>query len=44
MRRALQTCYEVFKDHPNFENIKIMVDPGLREDFDTIKGITGDTH
>jgi len=31
MRRALQTCYYVFKDHPNWDNIKFIVEPNIIE-------------
>lgn len=31
MVRALQTAFLLFKDHPNFANIKVIIDPDLRE-------------
>ncbi|CAI2370760.1 unnamed protein product [Moneuplotes crassus] len=31
MRRAMMTAYYVYKDHPNFENIKFIMLPCLRE-------------
>ena len=31
MQRTLQTAYQVFKDHPNFENIKFVLVPDLKE-------------
>ena len=33
MRRALETCYYVFKDHPNVKagKIKLIITPDLRE-------------
>ena len=31
MRRALQTAYWIFKDHPNFEKMRFKVHPLLRE-------------
>lgn len=33
MRRALETAYNVFKDHPNFANLTFIVDPDLREEL-----------
>ena len=29
--RALETAYLIFKDHPNFENVIVVLDPDLRE-------------
>jgi len=31
LRRALQTAYLLFKDHPNFNNIEVIIDPNIRE-------------
>ena len=31
LKRALETAYLIFKDHLNFKNIKVIVDPNLRE-------------
>ena len=31
MKRALQTAFEVFKVHPNFQKIKFIVVPDLKE-------------
>ena len=36
LRRALQTAYLVFKDHPNFHIIKFIVHPMLRENMHTV--------
>ena len=36
LRRALQTAYLVFKDHPNFKNIKFIMHPDLREVAHTV--------
>ena len=44
MRRALDTAYHMFKKHPNFHKIKVLVDPNLMEEFDSVKGIPGDTY
>lgn len=35
LRRALETAYHTFKNHPNFENIKFVLVPNLREGLDT---------
>ena len=35
LRRALETAYHIFKNHPNFENIKFIMLPNLREALDT---------
>ena len=35
LRRALQTAYHTFKNHPNFENIQFILVPKLREAIDT---------
>ena len=35
LRRAIETAYYVFKTHPNFENIKFILLPKLREALDT---------
>lgn len=37
--RAIETAYEVFKEHPNFENIKFILLPKLREALDTTSDI-----
>lgn len=37
LRRAVETAYLVYKDHPNFENIKFIILPSMRE----ILGING---
>ena len=31
MDRTCQTAYQVFKEHPNFENIKFVLVPDLKE-------------
>lgn len=31
LRRALQTAFHLFKNHPNRSNISIILDPDLRE-------------
>lgn len=31
LRRALETAYFMFKDHPNFKTIKFVVHPHIRE-------------
>ena len=31
LRRAIETAYHMFKDHPNFEKIKFKIKPYLRE-------------
>ena len=36
LRRALQTSYLLFKDHPNFKNIKFVIHPDLREIVHTV--------
>ena len=33
LRRTLQTAYHLFKDHPNFNNIKVVINPDVRETF-----------
>lgn len=35
LRRAMETAYHVFKNHPSFDNIKFIVVPKLREAVDT---------
>ena len=39
----METAYLIFKDHKNFQNIKVLVVPNLREECDSLKGIPGDT-
>lgn len=36
MRRALQTAYLLFRDHPNFARIKFVAHPLLRENMHTV--------
>ena len=31
LMRAMETAYLTFKDHPNFENVEVVIDPDLRE-------------
>jgi hypothetical protein len=31
LRRTMETAYYVFKDHPNFKKMKIVVEPIIRE-------------
>ena len=35
-KRALETAYHTFKDHPNFKNIAVVVNPDVREHFHAI--------
>jgi broad specificity phosphatase PhoE len=39
LRRAMQTTYYTFKEHPNLENIKFVVVPGCREFMNLASGI-----
>lgn len=39
MRRAIQTAYYTFKDHPNLENIKFIVVPAWREFMNYASGV-----
>ena len=32
-RRALQTTFLLFKNHPNFKNIEVILDPDLRDEL-----------
>ena len=34
LMRAMQTAYLTFKDHPNFQNVQVILHPDLREKFD----------
>ena len=34
MRRAVQTAYLLFKDSPGFDDIRVVLDPDLREGLD----------
>jgi phosphohistidine phosphatase SixA len=36
LRRALETAYLLFKDHSEFNNIKFIVHPMLRENTHTV--------
>jgi hypothetical protein len=36
LRRALQTAYLLFKDHPYFRSIRFVVNPDLREVMHTV--------
>ena len=38
--RALQTAYLTFKDHPDFENIKFVVVPSMRESINISSDLT----
>ena len=40
LRRALQTAYLLFKDHPNFKDIEVIMDPNIRESFGCACDIT----
>ena len=31
LRRTMETAYYVFKDHPNFKGMKVVVEPLIRE-------------
>ena len=31
LRRTMETAYYVFKDHPNFKKMKVVVEPIIRE-------------
>jgi hypothetical protein len=42
LRRALETAYYMFKDHPNFENIKFIVHPMMRENIMTTGDLPSD--
>ena len=42
LRRALQTAHLLFKDHPNFSEIKFIVHPMLRENMHTVCDIPED--
>ena len=39
LRRALQSAYFVFKDHPNFKNVKVILVPDLRESLQCTEDI-----
>jgi hypothetical protein len=39
MKRVLETTYHVFKDHPDFETIKFVILPKLREQMNHSSGI-----
>jgi hypothetical protein len=39
LRRALQTTYHVYKSHPDFEKIKFIILPSLREGLNTSSDI-----
>ena len=39
LRRALETTYHLFHDHPNRKNIRIILDPDLREKLRSPAGI-----
>jgi len=39
LRRTLETAYHIFKNHENFENIKFIVVPSLRESLNTVSDI-----
>ncbi|CAI2375252.1 unnamed protein product [Moneuplotes crassus] len=39
LRRAMQTAYHSFKDHPNFDKIKFIIVPNLRECMNLASGI-----
>ncbi len=34
-RRAVQTAYLLFKNYPNFNEIKFIIEPNLREHLDS---------
>jgi broad specificity phosphatase PhoE len=36
LRRALQTAYLLFKEHPNFLSLRFVVHPLLRENMHTV--------
>lgn len=39
LRRTLMTAYYVYKDHPNFENIKFVLVPSVRESLNITSDI-----
>jgi hypothetical protein len=41
LRRSMETAHEMFKDHPNFENIQFIIHPMLRENIMTAGDIPG---
>lgn len=43
MKRALLTAYHVFRNHPNFDSIKFVVVPQMREKLKSVWDIPGDT-
>ena len=42
LRRALQTAYLLFKNHPKFDSIKFIVHPQLRENMHTVCDVPED--
>ena len=42
LRRAIETAYFMFKDHPNFKNIKFIIHPIIRENIMTAGDIPDD--
>ena len=42
LRRTLQTAYNLFKEHPNFKNIKVVLEPNLREQLNSSCDVPGD--
>jgi len=41
LKRAVQTAYNLFKNHPDFESIKFIILPSLREIMNHSSGIPG---
>ena len=39
LNRSLMTAYLTFKDHPNFENCRIMIEPDITEVLDKTSSI-----
>lgn len=42
LRRAIETTLHIFKDHPNFLNMKFVIHPHIRENIMTAGDIPGD--
>lgn len=41
LKRAIETAYLVFKDHPNFKNMTFLLDPDLREGMNSPCDVCG---
>lgn len=42
LRRTLETAYQVYKNHPDFENIRFVVLPWIRESLNTSSDVPSD--